>query len=272
MDHPAGQHIVLKLETETPVELSSFIALFVGIGNQFERFANGEHPDDRGDARFYVQEVRAGSIIATLVPYFMVAGPPLLGAAMAGVKHANDLAKFVENLGLKKYFKRGQRDETAKKSDLNDYLKTLTAVATDNDARLSMSVFEDKDLKVAFAFDTTEARQAEARILDHKLALEKTTDADHPRVLMVFTRTNVAHAKAGKRSGEQVKIEAIHPRSLPIVYASTLAEERIRHEIAEADDNVYKKAFDVDVNVEMLSDRPVAYRIMAFHDVIDLPD
>jgi hypothetical protein len=89
---------------------------------------------------------------------------------------------------------------------------------------------------------------------------------------MVFTKTGVAHAKTGKRSGEMVQIEAIHPRPLPIVYASTLAEERIRHEIAEADENVYKKAFDVDVNVEMRGGKPIAYRLVSVHDVIDLPD
>lgn len=69
-----------------------------------------------------------------------------------------------------------------------------------------------------------------------------------------------------------VEIEVIHPRPLRIFYASTLAEERIRHEIADADDSVYKKAFDVDVNVEIKAGKPVAYRLVAVHDVIDLPD
>ena len=89
---------------------------------------------------------------------------------------------------------------------------------------------------------------------------------------MVFTRTNVTHAKTGKKSGELVEIEAVHARPLPIVYASKLAEERIRHEVAEADENVYKKAFDVDVNVELRGGKPIAYRLVAVHDVIDIPE
>ncbi|WP_206742014.1 hypothetical protein [Erythrobacter longus] len=102
--------------------------------------------------------------------------------------------------------------------------------------------------------------------------MNQTEDADHKRVLMVFTRTNVSHAQTGKRSGELVEIETLNSRPLPIVYASRLAEERIRHEIADGDDNVYKKAFDVDVNVEMRAGKPIAYRLVAVHDVIDLPD
>ena len=89
---------------------------------------------------------------------------------------------------------------------------------------------------------------------------------------MVFKRTNVAHATTGKRSGELVEIETLPNKALPIVYASALAEERIRHEIADADENVYKKAFDVDVNVEIRAGKPVAYRLVSVHDVIDLPD
>jgi hypothetical protein len=193
---------------------------------------------------------------------------------MAGVKHANDLKKFVENYGasLKKYFKRGGRESKASKTDLIDFHKTVRAVARDRSATLSLAVYEDGQQRIAFQFNTKEAREAEHNILEHRQELEQTTAADYQQVLMAFTKTGVAHAKTGKRSGEMVLIENIHPRPLPIVYASKLAEERIRHEIAEADDNVYKKAFDVDVNVEMRGGKPIAYRLVSVHNVIDLPE
>jgi hypothetical protein len=59
---------------------------------------------------------------------------------------------------------------------------------------------------------------------------------------------------------------------LPLVYASDLAEQRIKHEIAEAENNVFKKGFIVDVNVQTKGGRPVAYRVTNLHQVIDLPD
>lgn len=264
-------HLVLRIETESPIELGDFVAAFVGLGNQFESFFDEEHPDERGNAKFLVREVRAGSIVAELVPYVLPA-VPFLAAAAAGVKHANDIYKFVETYGsrLSKYFKKGGRDPSATKGDLADYLKTVAAVAHDPHASLGLAVYENGDQRVAFSFTTGEARQAEQNLLEHKAEMDRTTDADYRRVLMTFTRTNVGHAKAGQRSGERVQIPAIHKRDLPIVYASTLAEERIRHEIAEADENVYKKAFDVDVNVEERSGKPVAYRIVAVHQVIDI--
>jgi hypothetical protein len=107
-------HLVLKIDTKAPVELNDFVAAFVGFGNQFDRFHDREYPSESHDAGFYVREVRAGSIIAELVPY-IGATAPVLGGIMAGVKHANDLKKFVENYGasLKKYFKRGGRESLA---------------------------------------------------------------------------------------------------------------------------------------------------------------
>lgn len=266
-------HIVLKIDTRNPIELSDFVAAFVGIGHQFEQFYDREHPSDRGAIRFYVREVRAGSIIAELVPYLATAGTLLTGAMMA-ISYANELATFVDTYGakLKKYFKPGGREASAVKGDLADYLRTVEAIAHDPNATLSLTVFDDGKQRAAFQFDTSEAREAERNLHEHRKELELTTNADHERVLMVFKRTNVAHATTGKRSGDLVQIESINPKPLPIVYASNLAEERIRHEIADADDNVYKKGFDVDVNVEMRDGKPIAYRLVTVHDVIDLPD
>jgi hypothetical protein len=267
------EHLILKIETKNPVELSEFVGAFVGLGNQFEQFYDREYPTEKGNVRFYVREVRAGSIIAELVPHLFPAGAVLV-AAMTAVKYANDLAKFVETYGgrIKKYFKRGGRDTEASKGDVTDFLSTVQAVAHDSEGSLSLAVYENGTERVAFQFNTKEAKEAERNLLEHRIELDQTTDVDHKRVLMVFKRTNVAHATTGKRSGELVEIDAIHPRPLPIVYASALAEERIRHEIAEVDDNVYKKAFDVDVNIEMRSGKPIAYRLVAVHDVIDLPE
>lgn len=265
--------LVVRNETEHPIELRDFVGAFVGIGNQFELQYAREHGVSKGTARFFVHEVREGSIVAELVPYFLPATFGA-GAVLAGIKHANDLISFVKNIksGIDFLKKPTGRLPHATKSELGDFLRTVSPVAHDSNGSLSLAVYEDDDCRVAFKFDTQEAREAEANILEQTAEMSQTDDADHKRVLMVFTRTNVAHAKTGKRSGELVEIETLYRSPLPVVYASRLAEERIRHEIADADENVYKKAFDVDVNVEMRGGKPIAYRVVAVHDVIDLPE
>ena len=56
------------------------------------------------------------------------------------------------------------------------------------------------------------------------------------------------------------------------MYASELAEQRIKHEIRESEDNVYKKGFVVDVNVKMVNGRPSVYAVTNLHEIIDLDD
>jgi hypothetical protein len=122
------------------------------------------------------------------------------------------------------------------------------------------------------AFDTLEARAAQAQIEDQRMMLDTSASADHQRVLMIFKQSNVKDTATGKRTGERVAVEEISPRDLPLIYASDLAEQRIKHEVREADDNVYKKGFIVDVNVQLVGDKPVGYRVTHVHQVIDLPD
>ena len=56
------------------------------------------------------------------------------------------------------------------------------------------------------------------------------------------------------------------------MYASKLAEERIKHEIREDEGNVYMKGFVVDVSVKTVNGRPSVYAITHVHDVIELPE
>jgi hypothetical protein len=269
--HDSDPHLILKIDTKQPIELGEFVSTFVGLGSQYERFHDAEHPEARGEARFYVREVRAGSIIAELIPYSPVA-IPALGAMMAGVKNANDLIKFVDNVRdkLKPYFKRDGRTPEANKSELGDFLKTVQAVAHDEDGSLSLAVYENGQQRVEFDFTTREARRAEGNLLDHRRELESTTAADYQRVTLRFVRPSAEAGKPGRKGGERGIIDRISPYARPVMYASDMAEQRMKHELIEAEGNVFRLLFDVDVNVELsATGKPLAYRITAVHTVVD---
>lgn len=267
-------HLILRIETKQPIELGEFVSTFVGIGSAYERFNDQEHPDGRGDARFYVREVRAGSIIAELVPY-AIGATPFLGMGMAGIKHANDLTKFVDTVRdkLKPYFKRNGRAPDTSKGEVADFLKTVQAVAHDEDGNLSLAVYEDGQKKVAFSFSSREARQAEGNLLEHRAELDATSAADHQRVTLRFVRPSAEAGKPGRKGGERAIIDKLSRSARPVLYASDLAEQRMKHELLEAHGNVFRLLFDVDVNVEMsATGKPLAYRITAVHNVVDAED
>src|SRR5262245_60531597 len=119
---------------------------------------------------------------------------------------------------------------------------TLKAIANDPDGKASIeaAVIEDgrTKTKVALKFDTRQAIRGVEQLVEHQKILEERDSADYQRVLMIFTQANIKDAPVGRKTSERAKIEAISDRDLPLIYASELAEQRIKHEIREADDNL----------------------------------
>ena len=232
-----------------------------------------QFPDVDSDARIYVKEIRKGSYVADLIPYVSVVAP-----FITGMDHALIVERFVGVWGKRiKALSTGALDGwRPTKSELATFANAVEAVASDPSGKstLESATFEDEKRKVrsTFTFSTDEARACQETIDGLYREADASGDADHERVLMVFTRTDVGDAAVGKRSGERVLINEISDKPLAIMYSSTLTEERIKYEIREVDENVYKKGFVVDVKTQLVRGRPTAYAITAVHSIIDLPE
>ena len=277
MPHMGGgkPYIIVKLQTKSPIEIGHFVAGFTSVASQYDKFIKERYPDLAAEADIYVKQVTRGSIVVDLLPFvpYGVFGTELL----TRITHINAVDEFIRSYKDKvgAYFKKNGRHEGADRSDLKDFYGTIAAIANDSDgkATIEAAIVEDgkKKVKTAFKFSTREAARAADQIVAHQRQLERRTHADFERVLMVFTQANIKDTPVGRKTNERVMIEQISDRDLPLVYASALAEQRIKHEIQEADENVFKKGFIVDVNVETHGGRPADYRLTNLHQVIDLP-
>ena len=129
-----GAHIRLKLDTDEPIALSDFVGSFVGLGNQFDKFVATAHPGVKMQSEFFVKEVRSGCVEADLVAMVM---PVLAANGLPGIIDVIDkaqvLQKFVSDIGaaISPYFRPGGRNAKATKSDLSDWLRTVSAIARD---------------------------------------------------------------------------------------------------------------------------------------------
>lgn len=264
--------IRLKLDTDQPIELDKFVAAFTALGSEFERDARTRHPDTQPEATLYVQEVKAGCIEALLFPV-------IAGALPTIVQHANELAEFVRNYGdaLGIYLKPKKQPPSATEAQLRNFADQVTAIANAPDSKLEVAAIsiENGQEKVlaGWKFDTKQAKKIGEGVEVQKRKLAQTHDARHKRVVMTFTRSDIGSTPVGKRSGERVRVDAIYPeKSVPLVYASEMAEQQIKHEINEAEDNIYKKAFVVDINAEFRAGKPITYSVMNVHRIVDLDD
>lgn len=269
----AAAILTLRIDTTEPVEISAFVGAFTSLAEEYRRDIRINYPDADDDARIYVKEVRKGSVEADLIPYVVAASP-----FIAQMDQVIIVEQFVRTWGRRiTALAQGKLEGWAPgKSELKVLADATEAIARDPNATSTLEAvtFEDgkRQVRAAFKFSTPEAKEAQRTIDAVYRELEKPNDADHKRVLMVFTRTDVGNATVGKRSGERVKIEEVHSKPLALMYASELAEERLKHEIREAEDNVYKKGFVVDVNVRFVNGKPSVFAVTNVHEVIDLPE
>nr|WP_321445514.1 hypothetical protein [uncultured Cohaesibacter sp.] len=265
--------LTLRIETEDPIELRAFVGAFTSLASEFERQIKDLVPDGRSEGQIYVREVRKGSIEADLLPYLTALAP-----FIAHLDQALIVDQFVETWGrrISALISGELEGWVPSKNDLKTIADATEAIACDpmGSSTLEAVYFKDgkRQVTASFKFSTPEAKQAQKTIDAQYKLLDQSENETKERLLMVFTRTDVGNAKVGKRSGERVLIEELSNKPLAIMYSSELAEERIKHEIREAEGNVYKKGFVVDVNVKTVNQRPSVYAITNVHTVLDLPD
>ncbi|WP_236776100.1 hypothetical protein [Agrobacterium tumefaciens] len=264
--------LTLKLDTHEPVELRDFVGAFTSLANEFDRYVDREYPGVHSEPQMFIREVRQGCIEADVVT----------GLAVAAIGHMDQiiiLEDFVRRWGarftslLNGKVPDGEIESTG---ELKDWADAARSISSDpvGGHRLEAAYFEDgkREVKASFIFTAPEARTALVNIEDRKKLLTKPEHLPHERVLMVFTRSDINDAAVGKSSGERVMIEEISEKALALMYGSEVAEGTIKREIRDADENVYKKGFVVDVLVKMKNGKAVAYSVVTVHDVIDLPD
>jgi hypothetical protein len=265
----ANSYLSVKLDLGEPVEIADFAAFFAGIGSQFDRYLAEHHPQMKGEAKMFVKEVRKGSIIADLVPSI----PDLVGymdTVLIVGGFGSLFSKRVRSLIA------GQFIQTKSKPDIVEIGKTLRAISKDNTGDMTVESVELENgiwnRKVLLKFSAPEARQAEATLEHQKREMDKVERADLTRVLMTFEASRKSDREINKPTGELVVIEASDPKPKALIYATELVEQRIKTEIRDANDNIYKKGFIVDANVQMRLGRVVGYAVTEVHQVIDLPD
>lgn len=266
----AGQaYLTVKLNLNEPIEIGDFAAHFAGLGSEFDNYIALNHPSLKGHAQMYVREVRHGSIIADIFAQIGTLIDVMDGALIIGGFGAL-FNKRIRN------FVTGGFLPDATKAQLNNIYSAIGAVAKDRNGSLEIeeTTFENGTpvKQIIMRLSSEEARQAQKTIEHQKNELDAETHVDYERVLMVFERPSKSYKSVGKSTGERVLIEEISTSPKSLVYGSIIAEDRIKHEMLNSDDNIFKLGFVCDVNVKTRSGRVVAYSVTHVNQVIDLPD
>lgn len=276
-----------RLEVEfgvkQPIELVQLTLALQGIARDYRRFTNdsfrnqGAKVSDE-DIQLYVTSVRSGSVIAQLASAATVMGAflPLVDVQSAFTNYVSFFGETVQ------YFRELSKNPAVKAEDVRatksaaQAMADIMAVAANNPggnfklaAKVAAKDADGAEIALQVTITSEEAAEAQRGALIAQKLLDYRGDADHQSVLLYFQRTSTDAPKAGGRTDDKAIINSISPKALPVHFASQLDQARINDMKADPNQNPFKSAFRVDVNVE--TDRnhaPRFYRVVHIHEVI----
>jgi hypothetical protein len=91
-------HIIVTIDTKEPIELGDFVAAFTSLSSQYHQYIAENRPELSSEARIFITEIRAGSIIADLIPFAKMFG---FATVVPVMEQLDVVADFVEKYGAK---------------------------------------------------------------------------------------------------------------------------------------------------------------------------
>jgi hypothetical protein len=248
--------LTVTLRNRRPIELLDLTASLSGLAQEYLRHLEEKHPEDAAaDVRLYVEEIRSGSVVATL----MAVSPQLL----QGLSYVNSVVTFSKHLKsayeyLSAYGGGAAPEPELSRPTLQNLADILEPVAKDSGAQLNIGTVNGN---VQFVINSRDANAAQNAI--SKLLKRDSPSAQlHEKVLLYWYQ---ARADAGSKSGDKGIIESISANPVKVICET----EVVKAQMVLGEVNPFKEAYVVDVVVETINGRPALYKIVRLHERFD---
>lgn len=255
--------LVIEILNKKPVELEDLTKSLVAFANQFENYVSehGQRKEDR-EAKLYVKEIRTGSIILELIEFASKTAIPFLENASTIIGFAGHL-KDAYNFIMGKYDKEKPIEIT--NTEYKDLSQIVNPVANDNGSQINISATVNNHIENQIIINSLEANALQ-NIIEKAVQQNKTLaleDDVKRKVLLKWwqTRTDVK-AKAGNKG----IIDEFSTKPINI----TFEDEKLNEEMLHGEYNPNEVAYVVDVKLQTVGGKLAAYKVVKFHEVIDL--
>lgn len=252
--------LVIEYKNENSIELMDLAQSMISIGNQYREYVVEQRLLLPSDVKLYVKEVRKGSTIIELYP--MIAG-----AIPITIEHANTVIEFANHLKTIYDWYSGvgkERPFDITKSTLIDSIKIIEPVAKDRASQFNVGTIQvSGDVHYHLHLDSTSANAAQNGIR-RELEEQKETKAKiHEKVVMYWSQ---ARNESKSNVGDKARIESIWASPVKIIFAKDETKKRMLYD----EPHPFKKGYLVDVAVETIEEKPVLYKILEFHEAIEI--
>lgn len=282
----SDDRIEIHFDVHEPVELVELTLAFQGLGRDYKRFLQDRARSDGKkinveDVKLYITKIESNCILAELA-----GGSSILGAVYSVMDYQNIFTDYVRNFrDTINYFRGLAREKEVRAAEIQttkagaQAISDLMGVVAGKSrtgkfalrARAGSETPDGHKVYLEIELTSDEAAEAQRGALIAKKVLDYRGDADHPNVLLYFQQTSTDEPKASGRTADKAIIRSISSEALPVHFASGLDQALINDMKDDPNQNPFKAAFRVDVNVEVdRHDQPRYYRVLHIHEV--LPD
>jgi hypothetical protein len=257
-----------KIQNSQPIELLDLTKSLSAMADEYRR-----HLDDLGldsseqPVKLLIKEVRAGSIEIDLVDVAAMAYPSLV--AMGGdintiVEFGKHIKACLDYLLKKTPQKPSSFKEARRLQNLSDILEPI---AKDPNATMTIRpmVININGANSNVVVQTMESNAAQNEIGREISQIKKPVKGFEEKVLLRWYQTrNDAKSKIGDKG----IVESITGRPVKTIFSG----DSLKNQMLQMDDNFYRRAFLVDIQIDTINGRPALYKIIAIHDTIDISD
>jgi len=237
------RHATLTLTNSRSVELADLSLAMLAISNEYKRYCaiHGDTPE----SRLYIVEIKSGSIIAELVAMAQ-AVLPLFDQINSVIAFVRELKKWTDAL-LSDGVEAPENPETLK--NLYEFVEPVV-----KDSASAWSVTADT---VNITINNIHASAIQNKIRRKLDAAPEKITGFHSQVAISFTQTKIS-----PDTGNRGIIESISSGAVKTIFS----DRSIHQSMVLGEDNPLGSAYLVDVQIETVNQRPVLYKIVAFHD------
>lgn len=250
--------LTIEIKNKHPVELADLAKSMASFADEYRRFVGRDAHFAPDDVKLYVKEIRSGSIVQELVA--------LAPYALPFAEHAKtiiDYAKWLKEL-LDWYVGRSEeKPRSVEKNTLQNLSYFVEPVAKDHGAQANIGAINfNGDVAISFNFNSTDANAAQNALRRELDSMREPVTGLHEQVVMYWAQ---ARNQTDNKAGDKARIESIYAGDVKVTFSTIGMKTKMLHDEPFA----FKRAFVVDVAVETIEGRPVLYRVLNLHEVID---
>lgn len=247
------------IDYDKPIIVSEFTNALNAISHQYEKFLIDKYGSERPSAELYVQEIKKGSIVTTLVEYSAII-LPFIGDVNTVFEFGNYIKSSYD------YLLNGKKDSDKEKldiKDLNNLLKVIEpGTHTNNNVYIQIKGKNNNIVLNPLSANETESRAIRDRIKEEKKELsQKGKKIEYKQALYLEQIKRDLDSKKGNKG----VIKELNENSLNIIWEN----EDDKQKMLSCDDNPFNMIFIVDVEIVEVNSETKLYKIIKVHEIIE---